>query len=132
MLPFVGVCGGGPFLPLVVGGGGPLLPFVGAGSGPLLPCMGPLSSFVGTASWGGAGPYSPFVGWYWAVVIVHGVVLGCCRHLWPPFRGWWCCAMFAVRGVVLGCCPLCHCLLVGHIRWIGLGGLTVRCVENGQ
>jgi len=55
---------------------------------------GPLSSFVGAGSWGGAGLCSPFVGWcwkwavvidvgvVWAVVIVRGVVLGRCQHSW--------------------------------------------------
>ena len=102
-----------------MGGGGLLSPFVGAGSGLLLPCMGPLSSFMGAGSWGGAGPCLPFVGWYWAVVIVHGVVLGCCRRLWAPFCGWWCWAVFAICGVVLGRCPLCCCLLVtlGGLGW---------------
>jgi len=45
---------------------------------------GPLSSFVGAGSWGGAGPCSPFVGWcwYWAIVVVGGVVMGRCRRWW--------------------------------------------------
>jgi len=45
---------------------------------------GPLSSFVGAGLWGGAGPCSPFVGWcwYWAVVVVGGVVMGRCRRSW--------------------------------------------------
>jgi len=50
MLPFMGMCGGGPLLLLVVGGDGPLSPLVGAGSGPLL----------------------LLVGWCWAVVVVCG------------------------------------------------------------
>jgi len=66
--------------------------------------------------------------WWWTVVTVGG--------RW----GW---AVITVGGVVLGHCPLCrrhrplllllcHCLLVGHIRWIGLGVLTVHCIENGK
>ena len=53
---------------------------VGADSGPLL-------SFVGAGSWGGAGSgllSSPLVRWCWAVVVVHGVVLG----LGPRCRCW--------------------------------------------
>jgi len=40
---------------------------------------GPLSLFMGAGWWGGAGsgPLSlPLVGWCWAIVSVHGVVLG--------------------------------------------------------
>jgi len=37
---------------------------------------GPLSLFVGTGSWGGAGLCLLLVGWCWAVVSVCGVVLG--------------------------------------------------------
>jgi len=91
----VGVCGGGPLSPLVVGGGGPLSPFVGAGSGPLL--------FVGAISW----------------VVVLGHV--CC--LWGGAG-----PLSVVSSLLLLCC----CLLVGHVRWIGLGVLTVCCIENGQ
>jgi len=88
VLPFMGVCGGGLLLPLVVGGGGPSSLLVGAGSGLSSLCVGLLSSFVGAGLWGGARPCSPFVGWCWAIVIVCGVVLGCCHRSWAPFHGW--------------------------------------------
>jgi len=59
---------------------------------------GPLSSFMGAGSWGGAGPCLPLVGWcwYWAVVIVGGVVMGCCQCSWGG-------------GVVLGLGPRRRC-----------------------
>ena len=102
MLLFVGVCGGGPLSPLVVGGGEPLLLFMGAGSGLLLPCVGPLSSFVGAGSWGGAG--------------LCGVVLGhcpLCHHHHPSLL------------------LLCRHLLVGHIRWNMAPGSHVK-VRKGD
>jgi len=104
--PLVGG-GGGSCLPLVWGHGGLCLPLVG-GRG------GPCSSFVGgryvlivgrcrrswalvrgvvlghvRCWWGGAGSgplLLPLVGWCWAIVIVHRVVLGLgpCRRCW----GW--------------------------------------------
>ena len=97
MLPFMGVCGGEPLLPLVVGGGGPLSLLVGAGSGLL----------------------SLLVGWCWAVFAIHGVVLGhCC--LWG---GVWLLSLFVgtvLWVVVLGhvCCSWGGAgLLLSFVGW---------------
>jgi len=72
---------------------------VGADSGPLL-------SFVGTGSWGGAGPCSLLVGWcwYWAVVVVGGVVMGHCQRSWGGDgpSSWWVVVGPRSRRVVLG------------------------------
>jgi len=67
---------------------------------------GLLSLFVGAGSWGGAGPCSPFVGWcwYWAVVVVGGVVMGRCRRSWGGAgpSSWWVVVGPRSRRVVLG------------------------------
>ena len=66
--------------------------------GPVGADSGLLSSFVGTGSWGGARLCSPLVGWcwYWAVVVVGGVVMGRCQCSWGG-------------GVVLGLGPCRRC-----------------------
>jgi len=100
---------------------------VGADSGPLL-------SFMGAGSWGGAGSgplSSPLVGWCWAVVVIRGVVLGCCRCLWGGagpgslspmlgmvmghrLGGWW----WALIAVHVDTLPLHSIIVVIVLCWV--------------